>query len=98
MLFSAVPIYKKDGPYGLSEFSRYDGVRPNGMPVAEILDNHNSCMIQPGTYCENNYYKSIRYEHGVEGSWITGAIIDSDGNDITEMVRTAETYLLENSY
>ncbi len=97
-LLSAVPMFKQCGIYGLPDFSRYAGITPNGMPVAEVLDAYNSCTVQTGSYCENNYYKSIRYENGIEGSWISGPILDKDGKDITEIVREAETYLLENSY
>lgn len=63
-----------------------------------MLDNYNSCELQGPVRTENNYYKSIRYEKDISGSWITGSIIDREGNDITEMVRTAEKYLLENSF
>lgn len=98
LLKKAVLTYKKSGIYGLSDFSKYDGITPNGMPVGEILDNYNSCELQGPVRTENNYYKSIRYEHGIPESWITGNIKDHEGNDITKMVREAEKYLLENSY
>lgn len=98
LLKRTVMAYKKSGIYGLEDFSKYDGITPNGMPVGEILDNYNSCELQGPVRTENNYYKSIRYENGINGSWITGSIKDNEGNDITEMVRTAEKYLLENSY
>ncbi|NCB94708.1 MAG: hypothetical protein EOM40_19490 [Clostridia bacterium] len=68
------------------------------MPVAQVLENYNSCMIQKSSFCENNYYKSLRFEKGIKQSWINGSIYDRDGNDITQMVADAEKYLLENSY
>ncbi|MDD3220321.1 MAG: aldo/keto reductase [Lachnospiraceae bacterium] len=98
LLAKTVVAYKKSGVYGLEDFLKYDGITPNGMPVGEILDNYNSCELQGPVRTENNYYKSIRYENGIEGSWIQGRIVDHEGNDITEMVRIAEKYLLENSY
>lgn len=98
LLKKAVPAYKKSGIYGLADFSKYDEIKPNGMPVGEILDNFNSCELQGPVRTENNYYKSLRYENGIDGSWIQGTIVDREGCDITEMVRRAENYLIENSY
>jgi len=98
LLDRTVLTYKKSGIYGLEDFHKYSGITPNGMPVGEILENYNSCELQGPVRAENNYYKSIRYASSIPGSWISGNIIDHDGNDITEMVRTTETYLLENSY
>lgn len=98
LLKKAVRIYKRSGVYGLEDFSKYDGIIPNGMPVGEVLDNYNSCELQGPVRTENNYYKSIRYENNISGSWISENIVDYESNDITEMVRKAETYLLENSY
>ncbi|WP_295779377.1 hypothetical protein [uncultured Intestinibacter sp.] len=57
-------------------------------------------MIQPNPYfaAENNYYKGVRYQNNIDGSWISEKIIDKDGKDITDKVREAEDFLLKNSF
>ena len=99
ILPAVVELYKKSGPLHRADFSIYDGIASNGMPVAGLLDAYNSCMIQPDpTFAtENNYYDTERYAAGVKGSWIEGALIDREGNDITETVRDAEAWLIEHS-
>lgn len=100
LLFKAVPLYKKMGVLGQYDFKQFEDITPEGMPVAGVLDAYNSCSLQKGIYvnCENNYYKSLCYQYGIEDSWIRGQIFGHDGEDITPIVRQAERYLLENSY
>ena len=47
------------------------------MPVAGVLESYNSIMIQPNPYfaAENNYYKGVRYQNNIDGSWIKMAKI-----------------------
>lgn len=101
-LKKAVPLIKEAGPLHCADFSRYEGLAKNGAPVAEILDAYNSCMFQPDpTYgTEHNYYKTVRLDAKIPAgqSWIEGKIVDRDGNDITETVKKAETWLLKNSF
>lgn len=65
-----------------------------------VLESYNSIMIQPNPYfaAENNYYKAVRYQNNIDGSWISEKIIDKDGKDITDKVREAEDFLLKNSF
>ena len=99
LLPKIVEMYKMSGPLHRADFSEYEGIASNGMPIAAVLDTYNSCMIQPdpGFATENNYYATERYAAGIKGSWIDGAIIDRDGNDITQTVQDAEAWLLEHS-
>ncbi len=101
ILFDSIPAFKAQGPLGCSDFSKYENISANGMPVAGVLDAYNSCMIQPNPYfaAENNYYKGVRFAKGIPGSWPSGEkIMDAEGNDITDMVKEAETFLLEHSF
>lgn len=97
-----VPIIKRSGPFKTADFSKYEGIASNGMPVAAMLDAYNSCQIQPDpTYStENNYYKTFRLDAKIPAgqSWIEGKLIDRDGNDVTETVRKVEKWLLENTF
>lgn len=96
------PIIKRSGPFKTADFSKYEGIADNGMPVAAMLDAYNSCMIQPDpTYgTENNYYKTLRLSAKIPDgqSWIGGKLIDKDGNDVTETVRKVEKWLLDNTF
>lgn len=102
ILRQAVPIMKTSGPLHRSDFSIYEDIVQNGMPVAGILDAYNSCMIQtdPSFGAENAYYKNYRHDAGIPAgqSWVDGKLIDREGNDITDLVRKAEEWLLENTY
>ena len=102
MLFAAVPALKKQGPLGIADFGRFEGIAANGMPVAAVLDAYNSCHIQPDpTFAaENNYYKTFRYDAKIpEGqSWISGKLIAKDGEDVTELVAKAEKWLMDNTF
>ena len=102
LLTKIVPLIKKQGPLGISDFSKYEGIAKNGMPVAGVLDAYNSCLIQPDpTFsAENNYYKPLRYDAKIpEGqSWISGKLIAKDGEDVTELVAKAEKWLLDNMF
>ena len=97
-----VPILKESGPLATSDFSKYEGISPDGMPVAGVLDAYNSCQIQPDpTFsAENNYYKTFRLDAGIPAgeSWVKGRLIDKEGNDVTEMVQKAEKWLMENTF
>ena len=97
-----VPIIKSSGPFKTADFSKYEGIADNGMPVAAMLDAYNSCMIQPDpTYStENNYYKTFRLDAKIPAgqSWISGKLIDKDGNDVTETVRKVEKWLMDNTF
>lgn len=97
-----VPLIKESGPLHCKDFSKYDVPNEGNAPIAAILDAYNSCLIQadPTYSTENNYYKTFRLDAKIPvgESWIKGKIIDKDGNDITEMVKKAEKWLLDNTF
>lgn len=101
-LKKVVPLIRKAGPLHCEDFSKYEKINAGGAPVAGILDAYNSCLLQPDpTFStENNYYKTFRLDAKIAAgeSWINGKIIDSDGKDITDIVKKAETWLLENTF
>ncbi len=98
----AVSSFKKSGPLNEDDFSKYEDLEANGMPVAAVLDTYNSCMVQPNPYfvAEHNYYRGIRYANRIEPgkSWIKGRILTETREDITEKVKEAETFLLEHGF
>lgn len=97
-----MPIIKLSGPFKRGDYSIYEGISPDGMPVAGVLDAYNSCMIQPDpTYgAENNYYKTFRFDAKIPDgqSWVNGRLVDKDGNDVTDTVKMAEKWLLDNTF
>lgn len=104
LLFKAVDLYKQEGPLKRSDFSIYQGICENGMPVDKLLDAYNSIMVQVNRghdiQCENGYYRGLQFLAGRETgkTWIEGKIIDREGNNITELVRKAENYLIEHTF
>jgi len=104
ILFSAVPEYKKEGPLHRADFGIYEGICENGMPVAAVLDAYNSIMLQLSrghyVHCENGYYRGLQFLSGrpTGKTWVEGQIIDREGNDITELVKMAEDYLIKNTF
>ena len=104
LLFDAVKLFKESGPLKRSDFSIYENICENKMPVAEVLDAYNSIMVQIANGCmvqaENGYYRGLQFLAGRETgkTWIEGRIIDKAGNDITELVREAEDYLIEHTF
>ena len=104
LLFDAVKIFKESGPVARSDFSIYENICENGMPVAAVLDAYNSIMVQNANgfviQAENGYYRGLQFLAGRESgkTWIEGRIVDRAGNDITELVRAAEDYLIKNTF
>ncbi|KIR03564.1 Fe-S oxidoreductase [Lachnospiraceae bacterium TWA4] len=104
ILFESVSDYKLEGPLHRFDFSIYKNICENGMPVADVLDAYNSIMLQVnrglGVQCENGYYRGLQFLAGRETgkTWIEAPIIDREGNDVTELVRKAENYLIENTF
>lgn len=97
-----VPLLKQSGPLKRSDYSIYEDISKEGMPVAGILDAYNSCQIQPDpSYgVENCYYRTFRFAANIPSgqSWIKGKLVDKEGNDITETVKVAEKWLMDNSF
>ena len=104
LLFDAVKIFKESGPVARSDFSVYENICENGMPVAAVLDAYNSIMVQNANgfviQAENGYYRGLQFLAGRKTgkTWIEGRIVDKEGNDITELVRAAEDYLIKNTF
>lgn len=104
LLKDAVKIFKESGPVARSDFSIYKDLCANKMPVDAVLDAYNSIMVQNANgfviQAENGYYRGLQFLAGRETgkTWIDGRIVDRAGNDITELVRTAETYLIEHTF
>ena len=101
ILPKVIEIYKLTGPLHCADYSKYEGIAKNRMPAAGVLDAYNSCMIQPDPAfsVENNYYATERYANNVgKGkSWIAEKLITKDGDDITDTVKEAESWLMQHS-
>ena len=90
------------GVFHEADYSKYPAFLENGMPVAALLQGYNHLVIQgdPTFGIELNYYKNFRYNAGIPAgeSWIEGKVCDKEGNDITEKLKVAEQFFLENSF
>lgn len=99
LLFEAARELRESGPVGTADFSRFEGLCGDVMPTAAILDAYNSMMVQGGAGAELNYYYSWRYRAGISGkrSLVEGTVLDREGNDVTDLLRTADEFQLENA-
>ena len=102
ILKQIVSIYKKNGPLKTADFSLYAGARYHGVPVSAILDTYNTCQFQPNPShgCDNCYLKNTMAEEAHLDCFqelSEDVIVLDDGTDITEMVKKAEKWLIENS-
>ena len=97
-----VPILKKSGPLHTADYSKYEDISLDGMPVAGVLDAYNNCQIQPDpTFStKNNYYKTFRLDARIPDgeSWVRGRLVDKGGNDVTDIVKKAESWLMDNTF
>lgn len=102
VLRQIVPIYKKNGPLRMADFSPYAGLCYHGVPVSAILDSYNTCQFQPNPCygCDNIYLKNTMAEAVHQDCFQElpkEKVVLDDGTDITEMVEKAEKWLIENS-
>lgn len=104
LLNEAIKLFKESGTLARSDFSIYENICENKMPVDAVLDAYNSITVQLANGCtvqaENGYYRGLQFLAGRETgkTWIEGQIIDKTGNDITDIVRQAEDYLIEHTF
>ena len=101
-LHEIVKLYKDAGPIG-ADLSKYEGLTLHGAPVTAILEAYNMCQLQPdpGFSDDNNYLKNTIAEEAhldIFGTLPEERVILADGADVTEEVRTAEQWLIENSF
>lgn len=96
MLIDSAPLFREMGPFHIKDFSIYDGLVKNGLPLAALLESYNAWMIQKehgAPICaEFSYYAGPYFRAGIKGSWIEAPVIDKDGKDITAIVKEAEDY------
>ena len=102
LLGDVVRIYKDAGPYG-ADLSRYAGLTLHGATVTAIMEGYSVCQLQPdpGFSDENNYFKNVVAEKAhldIFGELPEEKVILSDGTDVTEEVRAAEQWLIQNSF
>ena len=101
-LHEIVKLYKDAGPIG-ADLSKYKGLALHGAPVTAILEAYNMCQLQPdpGFSDDNNYLKNTIAEEAhldIFGTLPEEQVILADGTDVTEEVRKAEQWLIENSF
>ena len=102
LLGDVVRIYKDAGPYG-ADLSRFAGLTLHGVAVTAIMEGYSVCQLQPdpGFSDENNYFKNVVAEKAhldIFGELPEEKVILSDGTDVTEEVRAAEQWLIQNSF
>ena len=101
-LHEIVKLYKDAGPIG-ADLSKYKGLTLHGAPVTAILEAYNMCQLQPdpGFSDDNNYLKNTIAEEAhldIFGTLPEEQVILADGTDVTEEIRKAEQWLIENSF
>lgn len=83
MLIDSAPLYMEMGPFHIKDFSVYDGLVDNGLPLAALLESYNAWLIQKehgAPICaEFSYYAGPYFRSGVKGSWVEGTITDKNG-------------------
>ena len=101
-LRQAARLYRESGPAATADFTPYEGIGPEGVSAADILDTWNACMIQPDpTFgAEGNYFSCQKAKRGLRqvDRCISGPVILADGTDVTERVRRAEDFLNEHTF
>ena len=102
LLGDVVRTYKDAGPYG-ADLSRFAGLTLHGVAVTAIMEGYSVCQLQPdpGFSDENNYFKNVVAEKAhldIFGELPEEKVILSDGTDVTEEVRAAEQWLIQNSF
>ena len=103
LLAQAMRIYRESAPIPQSKIDRYAGLMYHGVPVTAILQAYSICQIQPdpGFSDDNNYLKNafaeaehVNFADGLSKQ----TVIAADGEDITQMVEDAVTWLTENTF
>ena len=102
-LAEAMRLYRESAPIPQSEINGYKGLVYHGVPVSAILQAYSICQIQPdpGFSDDNNYLKNTIAEEAhldIFGTLPEERVILADGADVTEEVRKAEQWLIENSF
>ena len=102
LLGDVVRIYKEAGPYG-ADLSRYAGLTLHGATVTAIMEGYSVCQLQPdpGFSDENSYFKNVVAEKAhldIFGQLPEEKVILADGTDVTQEVRAAELWLIQNSF
>lgn len=95
-------LYKDAGPCG-ADLSRYAGLTLHGAAVTAIMEGYSVCQLQPdpGFSDDNNYFKNVVAEKAhldIFGNLPEEKVILADGTDVTEEVRAAEQWLIQNSF
>ena len=101
-LHEVVKVYKDAGPIG-ADLSRYEGLTLHGAPVTAIMEAYNMCQLQPdpGFSDDNNYLKNTEAEEAHLDFFKElpdEKVVLADGTDVTEEVRKAEQWLIDNSF
>ena len=101
VIAQANKVYRESGPVKLADYSKYESFSPKGISAAEILETYNNSMIQPvPTFsAEGNYFTLEKAKHKIkmDEPCMPDEII-IDGENITEIVKTAEKFLTDTAF
>ncbi len=102
LLGEVARLYRDAGPCG-ADLSRYAGLTLHGVAVTAILEAYSVCQLQPdpGFSDDNNYFKNAVAEKAhldIFGELPEEKVTLADGADVTEEVRAAEQWLIQNSF
>lgn len=101
IIAKASKIYRESGPCKLADYSKFEKFNPKGISAAEIMETYNNSMIQPvPTFsAEGNYFSLEKAKHKIKMDELCmPEKIIVDGEDITEIVKEAETFLTKNLF
>ncbi len=99
----AINIYRENTPIPQSEIEKFRGLTYHNVPVPAILQAYSICQVQPdpGFSDDNNYVRNAFAElanldltKGIPRE----TVVTEDGEDITDTVENAVTWLQENTF
>ena len=102
MMIGMAQAQKEAGPEHTGDFKKYESLTYHGLSVAAILDSYNSIMIQPNPFFagEQNYLANRMLAMGVTDikQEFPKEKVMLDGEDITEQVEEAWSFLVEHAF
>ena len=102
MLIGLAKDQKAAGPEKEGDFSKYESLTYHGISVAAILDTYNSAMVQPNPLFsgEMNYLANKMLSLGVTDirQEFPKETVMFEGQDITERVENAWSFLVEHAF
>ena len=98
----AAAMYRRSGPMGGYDLSKFENVSQQNLPLAGLMDCRNAMALQPNPYfgAEGNYPSLELVRSGAENydSWVQGTVFTADGEDVTELAGETVAYVGEHAF